>query len=156
YAPPTEGRSRRAVHPLRAMTVEEGGALARAANASSERVDVVKRARAVLAVRAGQSSPQAAREAGTKRGGDSVSQLVARCNQQGAAALHSAGGRGRNVQYPLAPRERSRAALQRGPERAREGTATWSLKPRERARRQQAALPPRSAAPLRTVLPEAG
>jgi hypothetical protein len=65
----------RAVHPLRAMTVDEGGALARAANASSERVDVVKRARALLAVRAGQSYIQAAREAGYKSGGDSVSQL---------------------------------------------------------------------------------
>jgi hypothetical protein len=76
----------RAVHPLRTVTQEEEQALQRIVKASSERVDVVKRAKAILAVRAGQSYTQAAREAGYKSG-DSVSQLVERFNQQGLAAL---------------------------------------------------------------------
>ena len=145
----------RAAHPLRALTADEGQALARAAKASSERVDVVKRARALLAVRAGQSYTQAAREAAYKSG-DSVSQLVERFNEQGLAALHIAGGRGRKVQYTLAQRERIIAELQRVPERAHDGTATWSLKTLERALRQQAELPHLSAATIRTVLHEAG
>jgi len=48
-------RSMRATHPLRAMTLDEERAVQRAAKATSERVDVVKRARALLGVRAGQS-----------------------------------------------------------------------------------------------------
>src|SRR5258708_1458961 len=47
--------------------------LHRTAKATSERLDVVKRARALLAVQAGQSFTEAAREAGYKSG-DSVRQ----------------------------------------------------------------------------------
>jgi len=43
----------RAVHPLRTVTQEEEQALQRIVKASRERVDVVKRAKAILAVRAG-------------------------------------------------------------------------------------------------------
>jgi transposase len=142
-------------HPLRAMTPEEAQALQRAANATSERVDVVKRARALLAVRAGQSYTQAAREAGYKSG-DSVSQLAQRFNQQGLAALHIAGGRGRRVPYMPAQRERVLAHLQRVPDRRQDGTATWSLKTLERALRQTGDLPRVSATTIRTVLHEAG
>ncbi len=144
----------KAAPPLRAMTAGEEPAVQRAARASSERVDVVKRARALLAVRAGQSYTQAAREAGYKSG-DSVSQLVERFNQQGLAALHIAGGRGRKVRYTPVQREHILAQLQRVPERAHDGTATWSLKTLERALRQ-AGLPQLSATTIRTVLQEAG
>jgi transposase len=144
----------RAAHPLRAMTPDEEQALARSAKATSERVDVVKRARALLAVRAGQSYTQAAREAGY-RSGDSVSQLVERFNQQGLAALHVADGRGRKEFYTPAQRERILAQLQRVPERTHDGTATWSLKTLERALRH-ADLPQISATTIRMVLQEAG
>ena len=144
----------RAAHPLRALSAEEEGALARAANASSERVDVVKRARALLAVRAGQSYTQAAREAGYKSG-DSISQLVERFNGQGLAALHIAGGRGRKAQYTTAQRDRILTELQRVPDRQADGTATWSLKTLERALRREA-LPRVSASTIRAVLHEAG
>src|SRR5262252_4215825 len=144
----------RRVHPLRAMTLEEEQALTRTANASSERVDVVKRARALLAVRAGQSYTQAAREAGYKCG-DSISQLVERCNEQGLAALHIAGGRGRKAQYTTAQRDRILTELQRVPDRQADGTATWSLKTLERALRREA-LPRVSASTIRAVLHEAG
>jgi transposase len=144
----------RRVHPLRALTAEEEQALQRTAKASSERVDVVKRAWAVLAVRAGQAYTHAAREAGLKSG-DSVSQLVERFNQQGLAALHIARGRGRKVQYSAAPRDRILAELQRVPDRRHDGTASWSLKTLERALRR-ADLPQISATTIRTVLQEAG
>ena len=86
----------KAAHPLRALRAEEERMLERTAKASSERVDVVQRARALLAVKAGQTYTRAAQEAGYKSG-DSVSLLVERFNQQGLAALHIAGGR--NARY---------------------------------------------------------
>jgi transposase len=144
----------KAAHPLRAMTSVEEQAVQRTAKATSERVDVVKRARAVLAVRAGQSYTQAAREAGYKSS-DSVSQLVERFNQQGLAALHIAGGRGRKVRYTVAQRDQIITQLQRVPERKQDGTATWSLTLLERALRQ-AGLPHLSASTIRAVLHEAG
>jgi hypothetical protein len=54
----------RAAHPVRAATSDEEQALQRIAKATSERVDVVNRARALLGVRAGQACTHAAREAG--------------------------------------------------------------------------------------------
>jgi transposase len=144
----------RAAHPLRAMIPEEERAVQRTAKATSERVDVVKRARALLAVRVGHSYTHAAHEAGYKSG-DSVSQLVARFNQHGLAALQIAGGRGRKARYTLAQRERVVAELQRAPERTTDATATWSLKTLERALRQ-AGSPHLSASTIRAVLHEAG
>ena len=144
----------RAIHPLRAMTSEEERAVQRVAKASSERLDVVKRARALLAVQAGQSYTGAAHTAGYASG-DSVSQLVERFNQQGLAALHIAGGRGRKAQYTADQRERIVAELQRTPARRDDGTATWSLKTLERALRREA-LPRVSASTVRAVLHEAG
>jgi transposase len=144
----------KAAHPLRALTAEEARALQHSAKATSERVDAVQRARALLAVKAGQSYTQAARAAEYKSG-DSVSQLVERFNQQGLAALHIAGGRGRKVQYSATQREGILAELQRVPERTHDGTATWSLKMLERALRQEA-LPRVSASTIRAVLHEAG
>ena len=144
----------KAVHPLRAMTAGEERELERTAKATSARLDVVKRARALRAVRAGQAYTQAAREVGYKSG-DSISQLVGRFNQQGLAALHIAGGRGRKVQYSAAQRERILTELQRAPNRQADGTATWSLKTLERALRREA-LPRVSASTIRAVLLEAG
>jgi hypothetical protein len=93
----------RAARPLRAMTADEEQALQRATKATSERVDVVRRARALHAVSAGNSYTQAAQVAGY-RSGDSVSQLVERFNQRGLAAVHIACGRGRKASYILAQR----------------------------------------------------
>jgi len=145
----------RAAHPLRALTADEGHALPCCAKATSERVDAVKRARALLAVRAGQSSTHAAREVGYKSG-DSVSQLVERFNRQGLAAMHIAGGRGRKALYTPAQRDRILTELQRAPDRTEDATATWSLKTRERALRRHGDLPHVSANTIRAVLHEAG
>src|SRR5258708_37371024 len=96
----------RAIYPLRAMTPGEEQAVQHTAKATSERIDVVKRAQALLAVRAGQTYTQAAREAGDKSG-DSVSQLVERFNQQGLAALHICGRPGRENANTTTPRART-------------------------------------------------
>ncbi|SRR6266700_1813316 len=95
----------RAVHPLRTLTQEEEQALQRIVRATSERVDVVKRAKAILAIRTGKRYTQAAQEAGYKSG-DSISQLVERFNQWGLAALLIAPGRGRKETYTPQQRER--------------------------------------------------
>jgi hypothetical protein len=140
----------RAVHPLRALTQEEEQALQRTAKATSERVDVVKRAKAILAVQASQSYTQAAREAGYKSG-DSVSQLVERFNQQGLAALQIAPERGRKETYTLLERERIVEEFRRAPDPENDQTATWSLMTQRSALRKEA-LPTVGASTIREVL----
>jgi len=54
----------RVARPLRTLMQEEEQALQRIVKASSERVDVVKRAKAILAVRGGKPYSVAAQEAG--------------------------------------------------------------------------------------------
>jgi hypothetical protein len=49
-------------HPLRPLTEQEERALSQIAKASSERVDTVRRAKAVLAVSTGEPFSEAARE----------------------------------------------------------------------------------------------
>jgi hypothetical protein len=83
----------RTVHPLRTLSQEEAQALQRIVKATSERVDVVKRAKAIQAVQTGKPYTEAAQEAGYQSG-DSISQLVERFNQRGLAALLIAPGRG--------------------------------------------------------------
>jgi transposase len=144
----------RAAHPLRAVTPAEERALQQTAKATSERLDVVKRARALLAVKAGKGYTEAAREAGYKSG-DSISQLVERFNQHGLAALHIAAGRGRKVTYTPAQRERIVQELKRAPDRNADTTATWSLKTLERSLRKEA-LPKVGKTTIHEVLQEAG
>src|SRR5260370_41654881 len=112
--------------PLRALSQQEERELQRVVKATSERVDVVKRAKAVLAVKAGKGYTQAAKEAGLKSG-DSVSQLVGRFNQQGLSALLIAPGRGCKPTYTSKQRARMVAEVQREPERKPNQTATSPL-----------------------------
>src|SRR3954447_9450215 len=72
--------------PLRAVTLDEQTALERLVRRSSERLDRVRWATAVLAVAEGQGFAAAARQAGF---GSSmtVAQLVARFNRRGLALL---------------------------------------------------------------------
>jgi hypothetical protein len=113
-------------HPLRAFTQREEQELHRVTKATSERLDVVKRARALLAVQAGHSFTDSAREVGYKSG-DSISQLVERFNQQGLQALLIASGRGRKPTYTSQQRARIVAEIQRPPDREADQTGTWSL-----------------------------
>jgi len=68
--------------PLRVLGEQEQQALQRIVRATSERMDVIKRARALLAVARGQSFAAAAREAGFASS-DTVCQLVARFKPPG-------------------------------------------------------------------------
>jgi len=140
--------------PLRAVSQQEERELQRVVKASSERVDVVKRAKALLAVRAGQAYTQAAREAGLQSG-DSVSQLVGRFNQRGLAALDIAPGRGRKPTYTSGQRARILAQMQHEPERKADQTATWSLSTLQRALRRSE-LPRIGRETIRLTLHEAG
>src|SRR5258708_24161300 len=113
-------------HPLRPFTLQEEQELQRRIKATSERLDVVNRAQALLAVQAGKSFTKAARETGYKSG-DSVSQLVERFNQLGLEALFIAPGRGRKSTYTNEQRARIVAEVQRQPDPKVDQTATWSL-----------------------------
>src|SRR5689334_14028983 len=83
---------------LRALTSEETATLRRVSQATSERVDRVQRARALLAVARGTSFAAAARDAGF-RSGTTVALLVGRFNRCGLTALTIAPGRGRRPTY---------------------------------------------------------
>jgi transposase len=139
---------------LRPLTLAEQRELSVIAKASSERVDRVRRATALLAVAGGQSFGAAARAAGFQRVA-AVTYLVRRFNRAGLAALRIAGGRGRRPTYDPAARARIVATAQRDPDRRADGTATWSLRTLERTLRR-AGLPRVGATTIRRVLRDAG
>ncbi len=141
-------------HPLRTLTPQEEQEVHRVAKATSERLDVVKRARALLAVRAGQSFTDAAKGAGYKSG-DSISQLVERFNQQGLGALLIAPGRGRKPTYTNTQRARIVQEVQRQPDHQADQTASWSLLLLRNALRKTE-LPHIAKETIRVVLHEAG
>jgi transposase len=112
--------------PLRELTLQEEQILQRLAKSSSERMDVVKRANALLAVRAGTSYTGAAKQAGYEST-DTVSRLVSRFNQRGLAALSIAVGRGRKPTYTSEEQARILAEVQRSPDHQEDQTGVWSL-----------------------------
>lgn len=123
-------------------------------HATSERLDVVKRVRALLSVQAGHSFTATAKLAGYKSG-DSVSQLVQRFNQRGLLALLIAPGRGRKPTYTAPERARMVQEVQREPDRKANQTATWSLTLLRNALRK-AGHPHIARETIRIVLHEAG
>jgi transposase len=146
-APPPKER-------LRVLTDEEHATLARVSKASSERVDRVRRATALLAVAEGASFAGAARRAGFKSS-TAVADLVGRFNQRGLAALSIAPGRGPKATYGPAARAQIVATAQRTPDRRADATATWSLSTLHRTLRREA-LPRVGATTVRRVLRAAG
>ena len=140
--------------PLRALSEQEERELQRVVKASSERVDVVKRAKALWAVRTGKAYTEAAKEAGMKSG-DSVSQLVGRFNQKGLAALLIAPGRGRKETYRAQQRGQILEEVQREPERKADQTASRSLSRLQRSLRRSG-LPRIGRETIRLALHEAG
>jgi transposase len=139
---------------LRPLHHDEIAVFERTVKASSDRVDRVRRALALLAVAQGLSFAQAARAAGF-RSASSVTDLVARFNAQGVQVLQIAPGRGRTPTYTSTARTQIVATAQRPPTRRVDGTATWSLSLLRRALRQ-AGLPHIGASTIRRVLIDAG
>ena len=139
---------------LRPLTIAEQRELKTIVKASSERVDRVRRAAAVLAVARGASFSAAARAAGFRSVG-AVTYLVRRFNREGLGALRIAAGRGRRPTYDAAARARIVATAQRPLDRKTDGTATWSLSTLERTIRREG-LPRVGATTIRRVLHEAG
>ena len=141
-------------HPLRALSEQEQRELQRLVKATSERLDVVRRAKALVAVTAGQPFTEAAREAGLKSG-DGVGKLVKRFNEHGLAALSIAAGAGRKPTYTSEQQARILREVQRTADRKEDGTATWSLMTLRCALRKTE-LPDIAAETIRQVLHEAG
>src|SRR6266568_6786326 len=140
--------------PLRALSEQEERELKRLAKATSERLDVVHRAKALVAVARGKPFTEAAHEAGLKSG-DGVGKLVKRFNAHGLAALSIAAGAGRKPTYTSEQQARILQEVQRTPDRREDGTATWSLSTLQRALRKTD-LPDIARETIRQVLHEAG
>ena len=121
---------------LRPLTIAEQRELKTIVKASSERVDRVQRATALLAVAGGEAFAGAARVAGYQSP-QAVTYLVRRFNRVGLGALEIASGRGRRPTYDAAARARIVATAQRSPDRKVDGTATWSLSTLERTVRRE-------------------
>jgi transposase len=139
---------------LRPLGDEERATLERLVRRTSERVDRVRRARALLKVAGGASFAAAARGAGL-RSATTVANLVGRFNASGLAALSIGAGRGRQPTYDATARAQIVATAQRSPDRRQDGTATWSLSTLERALRKET-YPRLGATTIRRVLEQAG
>ncbi len=139
--------------PLRALTKPEQEELQRIVKATSERVDTVRRARALLAVAAGTSLTTAGQEADLSREG--VAKVIKRFNQRGLDVLDIATGRGRKPTYTSQQQARILAEVQRQPDRQADQTATWSLSTLRQALRKTA-LPHIAKETIRQVLHASG
>jgi transposase len=140
--------------PLRALTVAEQAALEQITRASSERVDRVRRATALLAVARGAPFAKAAPQSGF-RSGSAVADLAARFNRHGMAALTIAAGRGRTLTYDGTARGMIVASAQKQPDRREDQTATWSLSTLQRRLRRDG-MTRIGTSTIRRILEEAG
>lgn len=148
--------SRRQKDPLRGLSDEERRTLLQLSRSRQAPAAKVARARALLAVAEGQSFGSAAQLAG-RRNGDTVARWVARFNGEGLAAVVPRHGGGHPVRYGEKERWRILAELARSPDRARDGTAAWSLSTlRTALRRASDGLPRISTHTIGRTLHEAG
>jgi transposase len=142
--------------PLRPLTDHERTTLEAVARSGAERADRVSRAKALLAVAEGARFTEAARAAG-RRSGDGVAKLVARFNAAGLAALSTRPGGRPPLQYGPEEAARILREVRRPPDRATDGTATWSLTTLQRALRAAPdGLPAVSTFTILQVLHDAG
>jgi transposase len=133
--------SRRQKDPLRPLSDAERTSLSRLSRSSSAPAAQVARARALLAVAEGRSYMTAAQRAG-RRTGDTVARWVAGFNRDGLAVLVPRHGGGHPIRYREAEQRRILAEVAQVPERAQDGTATWSLTTlRDALRRAEDGLP---------------
>jgi transposase len=146
--------ARRQREPLRPVSDAERRTLTAISKATSERVDRVRRARAVLTVAETGNCAEAARQAGF-RSVTAVTNLVRRFNRRGLDALTIAAGRGRQPTYNEAARAQIVRAAQVQPDRRADQTATWSLATLRRRLRREG-LGTIGTSTIRRVLVEAG
>jgi transposase len=131
-------------------------ALSRLSRSRSAPAAQVARARALLAVADGRSYTTAAQLAG-RRTGDTVARWVAGFNREGLAAVVPRHGGGHRIRYGGAEQRRILAEVARPPDRARDGTATWSLTTlRAALRRAEDGLPGVSTYTIGRTLHAAG
>ena len=148
--------SRRQKEPLRPLSGAERTFLLRLSRSQGAPAAQVARARALLAVADGQSYTTAATLVG-RRTGDTVARWVAGFNRDGLAALVPHHGGGHRIRYGEAEQRRILAEVARVPERARDGTATWSLTTlRDALRRAEDGLPGISTYTIGRALHAAG
>lgn len=148
--------TRRKKEPLRELRAEERDWLTRISRSASEPASHVARAKQILAVAAGASYTEAARQAGRKSN-DAVAQLVQRFNAEGVEALMPRHGGGPAIQYDAAAQARILKEVQRKPDPEQDGTATWSLGTLCQALRRAAdGLPAVSEDTIRKTLLTAG
>jgi len=127
--------SRRQEDPLRRLRDAEQTALLRLSRSHGAPAAQVARARALLAVAEGESYTAAARHVG-RCSGDTIARWVADFNRDGLAALVPRHGGGQQLRYGAVEQRRILAEVIRLPNRARDGTATWSLTTLRAALRQ--------------------
>ena len=148
--------SRRQKDPLRPQSGAERTALSRLSRSQGAPAAQVARARALLAVAAGQSYTTAAALVG-RQTGDTVARWVACFNRGGLAAVVPRHGGGHRIRYGEVEQRRILAEVARAPERARDGTATWSLATLQDAlRRAEDGLPGISTCTIGRTLHAAG
>ena len=148
--------SRRQKDPLRPLSDAEQAALSRLSRSQSAPAAQVARAQALLAVAEGKSYTAAAQRVG-RQVGDTVARWVAGFNRDGLAAVVPDHGGGHHVRYGEAEQRRILAEVTRAPERARDGTATWSLTTlRDALRRAEDGLPSISTYTVGRALHAAG
>ena len=148
--------TRRQKDPLRPLTADERRGLLSISRSRTEPAAHVERARLILAVADGARYSTAAHMVG-RRSNDAVATLVRRFNQDGVSAIEPGHGGGARVQYGPAERARVLREFQRVPDRARDGTATWSLTTLQRALRTAPdGLPTISTFVILQILHDAG
>jgi hypothetical protein len=139
---------------LRTLRAAEQQMVEASVTASSERVDRVRRARAVRVGAETGNLAEAARQAGYRRG-TPVAHVVQRFNRRGLAALTIAAGGGPRPTHAGAARAPIVAVAQEPPRRREDQTATWALRTVQRRRRHEG-RERRGTSPLRGVLQDAG
>jgi transposase len=148
--------SRRHKDPLSSLSEAERTSLWRLSRSRSAPAAQVARARALLAVAEGHSYTAAAHLVG-REVGDTVARWVAGFNRDGLAGVVPRHGVGHRVRHGEADQRRILAGVVRVPERARDGTATWSLTMlRDALRRAKDGLPGISTYTVGCVLQAAG
>src|ERR1700760_2262245 len=118
--------SRQQKDPLRPLQDTERVSLVRLSRSASAPAAQAARARALLAVAEGLSYTAAAQLVG-RCTGDTVARWIAGFNDVGLAAVVPRHGGGHAVRYGEVEQRRIFAEVARPPDRARDGTASWSL-----------------------------